>query len=616
MRATHLGLRQTSGRLWALMTVLLLVTAGAGYLVAGMVDQVRIGSERYDRIIAMKDLQAAVSAPSLQVTQTQLAVQKLALSADEVRPNDLAALSRRERGYEQRYEAWVTQLAEFADPDLQAALDASHAAAGAYFEAVDGAFLSAARAGDREGMQEVASGTLAQQYDLQQASAEKVARLAQVQLDSVERSAAADLVTDRRLMMVAGLLFGFLAVALTLVTLRSMSTRLRRMRHLADKEFPHLVARAEATAEVGGNTGPRAMPAVRGNDEMARTERSLHRVVDTAVDLAAQTARLRHTTADLFSYTGRRNHRLLSQSLNQLSGLEAQRLDPERRADLGDLRNALTRMRRNAEGMLVLAGATSSRHWVEPVLPSHSLTAALAEIEGADQVVWDLDDSVAIVGPAGADLAQLLAELLDNAMRSSPESPVSVSGLREGDDYAVVISDEGLGMPAVEVAAANELLAKSEVDFHDSRRMGLSIVARLADRHDFQVTLAARPSGGLVARVRIPAACLKQLGATPAGAPATLSMVGSGPGSGPGSGLGIASTEVAATPGPLVGEDQMALPRRIRGASLDPVLREVPAYVGVPERRSPEAVRDALTALAAGRAAAAGRHPDQPGLIP
>ena len=261
--------------------------------------------------------------------------------------------------------------------------------------------------------------------------------------------------------------------------------------------------------------------------------------------------------------------------------------------------------------MLVLAGATSSRHWVEPVLPSHSLTAALAEIEGADQVVWDLDDSVAIVGPAGADLAQLLAELLDNAMRSSPESPVSVSGLREGDDYAVVISDEGLGMPAVEVATANELLAKSEVDVHDSRRMGLSIVARLADRHDFQVTLAARPSGGLVARVRIPAACLKQLGATPAGAPTTLSMVGSGPGP-----VGIASTEVAATPGPLVGEEQMALPRRIRGASLDPVLREVPAYVGVPERRSPEAVRDALTALAAGRAAAAGRHPDQPGLIP
>lgn len=604
------------------MVLLLLAAVGAGYSFSRMVDQVRIGSERYDRIIAFKELQSEVSVPSLHVAQLQFAVQELVLSGDEVKPDDLAALSGLERGYERRYEAWATQLAEFAHPELVAALDASHTAAGAYFEALDGPFLSAARAGDRAGMQVAATGTLAQQYALQQATSERVAVVAQEQLDTVERAAAADLVSDRRRMMGAGLVFGLLAVALTLVTLRSTSSRLRRIRHLADKEFPRLVAQAEVAAETGGNAGSHVSPAVRGNDELARTERAIHRVVDTAVDLAGETARLRHTTADLFAYAGRRNYQLLSQSLTRLSALQGPGLDSQRIADLAALRDALTQMRRNAESMLVIAGVASLRQWDAPGPPGQSLQAALAEIEGADRVGCDLDDSVAIVGPAGADLAQLLAELLDNATQfSPPDTAVSVRGRRDGEDYLIAISDDGLGMPAADVAAANELLANSELDLHDSRRFGLSVVARLADRRDFAVTLATRPQGGLEARVRVPAACLKQVNAAPAPSQALVSQA---PVSQAPVGLSLAGSPTPAAPAPPAvavmsvppGAEPMALPRRIRGARLGALLHEVPTYVGAPEDRSPEAVRDALTALAAGRAAAADRHPDQPGPTP
>lgn len=534
-----------------------------------------------------------------------------------MKPGDLASIARLQRDYEQRYEAWSAQLTELGDPRLQAALVSSHDAAGAYFEALDGPFLSAARDGDRAGMQEIVTGALAQQYALQQATAQRVGVVAQERLDSVERAAAAQLVSDRRLMIAAGLALGLLAVCLTLVTLRSTSSRLRRMRHLADKEFPRLVSRAEFAADGGSQAENHAVPAVRGNDELARTERAFHRVVGSAVDLAGETARLRHTTADLFAYVGRRNHQLLSQSLTRLSAIEDVDPGSAREAHLAELRIALTRMRRNADGMLVVAGVASRRQWDEPVSPSHAMQAALSEIEGAARVDWDLDDSVALVGPVGADLTQVLVELLDNASRfSPPETPVSVRGLRDGDDYLIVISDEGLGMPAADVALANELLASSEVDLHDSRRIGLSIVARLADRRDFAVTLATGPTGGLVARVQLPAASLEQVAAHPVPAlpPETLPSETLLPESLSPAALSLAepppAAAVAVLPVPLDVES-IALPRRIRGASLDPQLFEVPAYAAAPEPRSPQAARDALTALAAGRAAAADRHPDQ-----
>jgi signal transduction histidine kinase len=616
--------------LWTLVACLLLTTVAAGYFFSSAVDRVRIGSERYDRIIAVKDLQSEVSVPSLQLAKTQLEVQELVLSSDEVKPSDLAGLARLQRGYKQRYEAWATQLAEFADPELQGALDVSYDAAGAYFEALEGPFLSAARAGDRPGMQEAATGPLAQQYALHQATAEKVSVLAQDQLNSVERAAAAELVSDRRLMLAAGLGLGLLAVALTLLTLRSTTSRLRRMRHFADKEFPRLVSRAEVVSAHGGRAQPQiqppAGPNVLGNDELARTERAFHRVVDTALDLAGEAAHLRHTTADLLAYTGRLNHQLLSEGLTRLSALESLDVGPEPRSDLAELRTTLTRMRRHAEGMLAVAGVASTRRWHEPVLPALSLQAALVEIDGAARVDWELDDSVAITGPAGADLAQVLAELLDNATRfSPPDSTVSVRGLRDGDDYLIVISNHGLGMPETDVAAVNELLANSEMDLHDSRRMGLSVVARLADRHDLQIVLENAPAGGLVVRVRVPAACLRQVLADPApvespaaqSQPAQSQPAQSQPAQSMTGSPVVQQAPAALAVLPVVPDvEPVALPRRIRGASLDPSLFEVPAHAGAPDRRSPQEVRAALTALAAGRAAAADRHPDHPGLIP
>lgn len=108
-------------------------------------------------------------------------------------------------------------------------------------------------------------------------------------------------------------------------------------------------------------------------------------------------------------------------------------------------------------------------------------------------------------------LTQIVTELVENAISfSEPEDLVRVTGLHEQGDYLISISDRGVGIPEHLMSELNRLLEHGEYD--SSSPFGISLVARLAARHDIRVQLVPGVPG-TTARVTVPARLLAGPGA-------------------------------------------------------------------------------------------------------
>jgi signal transduction histidine kinase len=180
--------------------------------------------------------------------------------------------------------------------------------------------------------------------------------------------------------------------------------------------------------------------------------------------------------------------------------------DPVALGDLFRLDHLTTRMRRHAEGLLILAGSTPGRGWIDPVPVADVLNAAVAEVEDYVRVDVVTESTDAVAGTAVNDVIHLLAELVENATAfSPPHTRVEVRGDGVGHGFAVEIEDRGLGMPAEEIAAINARLANPpEFDLANSDQLGLFVAARLAQRHGIKISLRQSPFGGMTAIVLLP----------------------------------------------------------------------------------------------------------------
>jgi signal transduction histidine kinase len=275
----------------------------------------------------------------------------------------------------------------------------------------------------------------------------------------------------------------------------------------------------------------------------------------------------RRFTSEMLVNLARRNQSMLHRQLEIINRLEEEEQDADALADLFALDHLATRVRRNAESLLVLSGEQPPRLWSTPVPLGDVVRAAIAETEDLDRVTFAVDERLAVTGACVADLTHLLAELIENAVRFSP--PDSTVGMRsrphrraEGGQV-LTIEDWGIGMPADRLAEANALLAEPrEIDVPVAQRLGFHVVGRLARRHGITVSLVATPGSGVTAVVvlprvlldggqevlpaRVPSTMQGQL----AGFAATADGVGAGVGVGVGAGLGTALGAAALDVGP------------------------------------------------------------------
>jgi signal transduction histidine kinase len=248
---------------------------------------------------------------------------------------------------------------------------------------------------------------------------------------------------------------------------------------------------------------------VPAHGEIGELARVLNRVQDSAVDLAVEQAILRRNLADALVHLGQRNQELLQRQLGLITDLEQDEADPAALTNLFQLDHLATRMRRNAESLLVLGQLPPTRTRTQPVDIAQVVRAALGEVENFQRVQLDLQPGE-VPGPLAPDLAHLLAELLENALAySPPDQPVDVRGAPTPDGYRLTIADHGLGMSDDQLATANRRLAGTEsFTVAPSKYLGHYVSGHLARRHDIDVRLASSPTRGVTATVDLPTSAL------------------------------------------------------------------------------------------------------------
>jgi signal transduction histidine kinase len=244
-----------------------------------------------------------------------------------------------------------------------------------------------------------------------------------------------------------------IVVMITVIVARSMTRPLRKLRadalEIAGTKLPEMVRRLSESE--GGDEGVEIEPiGVSSSDEIGEVARAFDQVHREAVRLAADEAMLRGNLNAMFVNLSRRSQSLIERQLTLIDNLEQSEQDPDRLSSLFRLDHLATRMRRNSENLLVLAGHETARRWSQPVSLVDVLRAAISEIEQFERVVLNIQPGIQVVGQAVNDVVHLVAEIVENATTFSPEdTQVYVTGqpLTSGG-VLLDITDNGAGISA------------------------------------------------------------------------------------------------------------------------------------------------------------------------
>ncbi|MFJ9566240.1 nitrate- and nitrite sensing domain-containing protein [Streptomyces fuscichromogenes] len=448
----------------------------------------------------------------------------------------------------------------------------------------------------------------------------------------------------------AAVLFGLLAVVASLVISvrigRGLVVELVSLRNsaleIARRKLPEAMRRLRAGEEI--DVRAEAPPGPAAEDETGQVAEALGTVHRAALRAAVERAELASGISGVFVNLARRSQILVHRQLSLLDSMERRSDDPSELSDLFRLDHLTTRMRRHAESLIILSGAAPGRAWRMPVSLTNVVRAAVSEVEDYARVEVRQLPEAAVIGAAVADLTHLLAEVVENAAQfSPPHTRVRVTGEPVGNGYALEVEDRGLGMGQDTLAEANRRIEQSEtLDLFDSDRLGLFVVSRLAARHGIKVHLRTSPYGGTTAVVllpkvllhggpaerssrpaadtgqtaerlyaRVPGAALPE--PAPAGRPVLAVTAPAAPRPAPEPPPpGVTTLRPHRPPHDSDPSDE-ELPRRVRQASLAPQLRdprtEEPAPARGGDERTPELVRDRMTAYRDGWARGGGRKP-------
>ncbi|WP_406238167.1 nitrate- and nitrite sensing domain-containing protein [Nocardia sp. NBC_01009] len=311
--------------------------------------------------------------------------------------------------------------------------------------------------------------------------------------------------------LLAALLAILAEVMLVITSIRAIVRPLGTLAAEADEVATRRLPDVIAAWQVSGDTSPDPPPPVRtprgATIEIAAVAGALDRVQSTAFELASEQALVRRNTTESMANLARRNQNLVRRQLGLISEFEREELDPKALSNLFELDHLATRMRRNAESLLVLVGEVSPRRWAEPIPLTDVIRAGLSEVDDYRRVVLRRVDDIAITGAVVSELAHMLAELIENGLAfSPPDLEVEIYGRKLPGGYLLAVVDHGVGMPVPQLAAANARL-RGEQDFvvAPTRYLGHYVVGRLAQRLGIDVELIVSPVSGIVARLLLPA---------------------------------------------------------------------------------------------------------------
>ena len=301
-----------------------------------------------------------------------------------------------------------------------------------------------------------------------------------------------------------------LVLIATIIVARSLVEPLRRLQsdalQIATVRLPQRVAELSEVADPQAALHIEPI-SVNSTDEIGKVARAFDQVHREAVRLAGNEALLRGNLNTMFISLSRRSVPLIERLARMIDSLEQNEDDPDRLSNLFSMDHLVTRMRRNSENLLVLAGEEPVRKWSEPVPLADVARAAASEIEQYPRVVLNIQPGIAVSGQAAADVVHLLAEIIENATMFSPrDTPVHVSGQELSSGGVLIeVRDSGVGVSPPRLAEMNWRLDNPPlIDVSVSRHMGLFAVSRLAARHGVRVRLRPVSPQGLSALIWLP----------------------------------------------------------------------------------------------------------------
>jgi len=359
------------------------------------------------------------------------------------------------------------------------------------------------------------------------------------QLAALGAARSSGLVTEAALAGGVGLAAVVVSVFLVIWFGRKVTGDLTRLdgsvRAMAEERLPQVVERLRRGEDVNvlAESPPLAASGIR---EVSQIASSFATVQEAAVAAAVGQARLRRGINKVFLNMSMRNQSLLHRQLGMLDGMERRTSDPAVLADLFRLDHLTTRMRRHAEGLIILSGATPGRGWRDPVPVVDVLRAAIAEVEDYVRVDVVSESPDLVEGIAVNDVIHLVAELVENAtVFSPPNTRIEIRAERVGTGLVAEVEDRGLGMSPDEIDDINRLVANpSEFDLVNSEKLGLFVVSSLAARHKINVSLRRSAYGGTTAIVLLPFGVIvraEEDGAPAIGHPGGVPGLRPGPGS-------------------------------------------------------------------------------------
>ncbi len=509
-------------KLFVVLFVPVLVLGLVAALVFNSLNAVKVTGPMYNEIVEEKDLVADILPPPLFIVEAYASVLQLVLESRQVaagtandadikhRNDAQAQLVASEAIFEARYRTWSQQLTSDTMTSTRIEIDAVHSTGKAFFAVVNGELLDALNAGDFEKADQVRDLKLVTLYDNHRGAVTKLVSLSLARQSQLETSAT-DLVKNRELSIIGTMAVAALLILLLgLVVARLISAPLKAMTKkatdVAEFGLPNHIAAIN-------NLGPEdEMPElekfpVDSKDEVGQLATAFNAVQASAVSMATQQVQAARNYGENLITIGRRNQSLVFRTLGLISELESNERDAGTLENLFRLDALTTRMRRQAESLLVLAGDKPMSTSGAPVEISDVIRGALSEVDDYQRVDHSDMEDILVRGRYVHSVVHLFAELIENAITySPPTSRVTMLGRMTQYGYHIAIIDRGLGMGPDELAEVNNRLNNPvSFDLSPVRVLGHHVVSKLAERFNITVQMHDNiPNSGVTAGILLP----------------------------------------------------------------------------------------------------------------
>ncbi len=520
----HLRIRS---KLFVVVAVPVIVLVLSGLLAFTSIQAIKINGPTYKRIKVQDDLIADILPPPefavvAYATALQLLFEAQQLQAGNVTDADIghralaaATLAETEQAFESRHTYWNKVLGDTSSGSgMQASrelLDNEVYRTGKdFYSIVDNEFLPAITVGDLTKADQVRDLRLAPAFETHRAAVEKLVAVAEARAVALEKGAKTSI--RNRLLGLLAILSGAIAICVILGTLisrmisRPITAMTELASHTANVGLPNAIA---SITDVNADEGAHELAEfpVTSRDELGELATAFNAVQAAAVGLAGQQVKLNRNYGENLITIGRRNQGLVFRTLGLISELERNERDAGTLENLFRLDHLTTRMRRQAESLLVLAGDAPASSVGGPVDMADAVRGALSEVDDYQRVDHSDMDVVSVKGRYVHSVVHLLAELIENAISYSPPTArVTLLGRMTSSGYHIAIIDRGLGMSVEEINEANERLSNpSAYDLAPVRVLGHHVVSKLSERFGILVKLHDNlPAPGLSASVLLP----------------------------------------------------------------------------------------------------------------